>query len=376
MANILIIGALPRSLLNFRGELIKKMISDGHSVTAMSAPASEEEVKKINKLGAKFISFEVDRNGVNPFQDIRTLISLRAAIKKNNTDIVLSYTIKPVIWGGIALFGIKKVKFFALITGLGFAFDDIGLVGKNLKKIVSFLYKISLINATKVIFQNHDDMNMFIENKICQLNKCFVVQGSGVDAKHFSYSTLPDSEPSFILIARLLQSKGVKVYVEAAKIIKDIYPAVKFKLLGPTDPSPDGISKKDVDKWHAEGWIEYLGETENVKPYLESSHVFVLPSFYGEGLPRTIIEAMAIGRPIITTDNVGCRDTVVDGYNGFLVPIKDAAVLVEKIVWMLNNRDQWQSFGNASRKIVEDKFDVHLINQKMLDVMNLSNKEN
>lgn len=375
MASIFIIGALPRSLINFRGELIRTLVDNGHTVTAMSAPASDKEINRINELGAEFIPFKVNRNGLNPFQDIRTFLSLRAAIKDNAPDIVLSYTIKPIIWGGIALFGIKKPLFFALVTGLGFSFDGVGIVRKILKKIVISLYKLSLLKATRVIFQNHDDEGVFIENKIIQKNKCSVVSGSGVDTKCFSYSVLPNAEPTFILIARLLHGKGIEIYVDAAKIIKRIHPSVKFKLLGPMDPSPDGISKSDVDKWHSEGWIEYLGETEDVKPYLESSHVFVLPSFYGEGLPRTIIEAMAIGRPIITTDNVGCRDTVVDGYNGFLIPIKDAAALANKILWMLSNRNQWQSFGNASRKIAEEKFDVHLINEKMLSIMNISNKD-
>lgn len=371
MKKVVLIGALPESLTNFRGPLLQEFVDLGLDVYAMAAPASEEQRAHLKALGVTFIEFPVQRNGLNPIQDLKTWWVLRRELQNINPDLVLAYTIKPVIWGGLALTGNKKVKFYALITGLGFAFQGQGPVRNLLKIAVSSLYKYSLMKASSVIFQNKDDQELFIARGIVPSSKSHIVNGSGVDTGHFSPARSFDGAPTFLTMARLLAEKGLRVYADAARRVKQTFPHVKFKLLGAPDPSPDGIPLDEVMRWDAEGVVEYLGETNDVRPHLAACHVFVLASYYGEGLPRTIIEAMAMGKPILTTDNVGCRETVIPGENGFLVPVKDANALAERIIWFIEHQDDWQRMGDASRKLAVEKFDVKKINAKMLKIMGL-----
>ena len=365
MTHIVIIGNEAKSISHFRGDLIRAMILSGHRVTALSAPTSIDQIRQIEASGAQFRPYPVQRNGLNPLRDIQTFFALRKAFKELKPDIVLAYTIKPVIWGGLATTGLNGVSFFALITGLGFAFQGTGMMRKGLTKTVSLFYQASLKHANGVIFQNNENRDEFIRRHIARPEKCSVVAGSGVDLSHFSEADFPESAPTFLCIARLLGEKGLREYAQAARIVKQHYPDAVFRLLGTPDPSPRGIPLTEIQKWQGQGLVEYLGETNDVRPYFADSHVFVLPSFYGEGLPRSILEAMAVGRPVLTTNNVGCKETVVQGENGFLVPIKDAETLAERMIWFIEHRDQWQRMGQASRRMAEERFDVHKINEKI-----------
>ncbi len=371
MAHIVLIGALPESLTNFRGDLIRALVSAGHRVTAMAAPASAEEVQAIHSLGAVFLPFPVLRNALSPWGDMQTLLALRKAFRELKPDTVLAYTVKPVVWGGIALFGRSEVKFFALITGLGFAFQGQGLLRMMLTRLVSWLYRIGLAKAAGVIFQNTEDREVFVSNRLVPASKCFVVASSGVDVSRFNVAQMPATAPAFLLIARLLGEKGLREYAHAARLVKRLYPDTVFRLLGPQDPSINRIPMQEILSWQAEGIVEYLGSTTDVRPYITNCHIFVLPSFYGEGVPRTIIEASAMGRPILTTDNVGCRDTVIPGENGFLVPIRDFEALADRMIWFIKHRDQWPRMGKASRRIAEERFNVQNVNNEMLRIMNL-----
>lgn len=372
MSHFIIIGNEPSSLLNFRGDLIRAIVSSGHRVTAMSAPASTEQIQKIEALGSQFRSYPVQRNGLNPLRDIQTFIALHKSFHELKPDIILAYTIKPVIWGGLAAKGLNDLSFFALITGLGFSFQGTGMMRKALTQAASLLYRASLKNANGVIFQNNENRDEFINRHIAQPEKCSVVAGSGVDLSYFSEAKFPESAPTFLCIARLLGEKGLREYAQAAKTVKQCYPDAVFRLLGPPDPSPDGIPLDEVYEWQKKGIVEYLGMTNDVRPHLAACHVFVLPSFYGEGLPRSILEAMSTGRPILTTDNVGCKETVVQGENGFLVPVRDAASLAERMIWFIEHRDQWQRMGQASRRMAEERFDVHKINAQLIEMMGLN----
>lgn len=371
MIHVVIIGNVSCSLLNFRGDLIRAVVSSGHRITAMSAPASPEHIQKIEALGTQFRSYPVQRNGLNPMRDIQTFFALRKSLNELKPDVVLAYTIKPVIWGGLAAKGLNGVSFFALITGLGFSFQGTGMMRKALTQTVSLLYRASLKNASGVIFQNNENRDEFINRGITQSKKCSVMAGSGVDLSYFSEAKFLASAPTFLCIARLLGEKGLREYAQAAHIVKQRYPDAVFRLLGSPDPSPDGISLTEIHEWQNKRLIEYLGVTNDVRPYLYDSHIFVLPSFYGEGLPRSILEAMAVGRPILTTDNVGCKETVVQGENGFLVPVRDAEALAERMIWFIEHRDQWQRMGQASRRMTEERFDVHKINAQLLRIMKL-----
>lgn len=372
MKKIVLIGALPDSLTNFRGELLKEFVNTGAEVYAFAASATEEQSMKIKNMGVAFVEFPVQRNGLNPFKDLKTYWVLRNKLKEINPDVVLAYTIKPIIWGGLALAGNKTAKFYALVTGLGFAFQGESLKRRLLTKAVSLLYKASLARAAGVIFQNGDDLNVFSSRGIVSEKKCHIVNGSGVDTSHFSPQESQEKSPTFITVARLLVEKGLRIYAEAARKVKQKYPDAVFRLLGSPDPSPDGIPMSEVLQWQNDNIVEYLGETNDVRPHLASCHIFVLASYYGEGLPRTIIEAMAVGKPILTTDNVGCRETVTNGQNGFLVPIKNADVLAEKMIWYIEHKHEWKRMGDASREMAVELFDVNKVNSQMFKIMEIS----
>ncbi|BBL87596.1 glycosyl transferase [Vibrio rotiferianus] len=370
---VIVIGALPQSLVNFRGELIKTIQRSGMTVVAMASGVSSEQRNELNDLAQYYIDYPVSRNGLNPFQDSQTLYALLCIFKKNQPDVVLAYTIKPIIWGGVAARVARVNSFYAMVTGLGYAFQKGGLAKTTLNSLVKFLYRTALKNSKGVIFQNRDNMQVFIDEGIVPQDKCFLVNGSGVDLGHYHVSPLPP-KPHFLLIARLLGDKGIREYVKAAEIVKQKYPEAVFELVGPEDPSPDGIKLEEVNKWVSSGAIEYSGATTDVRPFIENCSIYVLPSYH-EGMPRTVLEAMAMGRPILTTDVPGCRETVVNGENGWLVEKANVEQLAERMIWFIENHDQWPVMGNKSYIMATEKFDVHKVNAEILKIMGLSDEK-
>ncbi|PCK33603.1 glycosyltransferase family 4 protein [Pseudoalteromonas piscicida] len=367
---VTIIGALPSSLVNFRGELLKALKSKGASVTAMANGATEGERAGVLNYTDKYLDYPVARNGLNPAKDLLTLKKLYAYFNSEQPDVVLAYTIKPIIWGGLAarLSGVKG--FYALVTGLGYAFQPAGFSKKILIFIVRTLYKVALKRAKVVIFQNPDNLDVFVKQGIVPRCKCRLVNGSGVDLEYFKKTPLSD-KPTFLLIARLLGDKGIREYAQAAKRVKLLYPDAIFNLVGPEDPSPDGIKIEEVLKWHEEGIITYHGATKDVRPFISESNVFVLPSYH-EGLPRTVLEAMAMGRPILTTDVPGCRETVANGHNGWKVEKANVQQLYEKLLWFIENVEQWETMGENSYQSAKDKFDVHKVNRDIVEIMGMA----
>lgn len=367
---ICIIGALPESLVNFRGDLIRSLVQAGHRVTAMAAHCSSEQAAAIEMLGATFQSFPVQRNRLNPLSDVKTLLVLHRKLRLLNPDVVLAYTIKPVIWGGLAARMLPHVRFFALVSGLGFAFHGRGIIRRVLTWGVTFLYRLALRQAAGVIFQNLDNCGEFVAREIVSADRCSVVNGSGVDLERFSVRPLSESGIVFLMIGRLLGEKGFREFAKAAEQVKALYPQSVFRIIGSDDPSPDGIPIDEVRSWQEKGWIEYLGSKKDVRPYLSDCHVFVLPSYH-EGMPRTVLEAMAMGRAIITTDAPGCRETVVNGENGYLVPIKTVDELVNAMLCFIKEPDLVRRMGVCSRRIAEEKYDVHRVNELMLKEMGI-----
>ncbi len=368
-----VIGALPSSLVNFRGQLLLALSKRCSSVFALASGANEKESKAINNLSVKYSDYIVSRNGLNPATDIVTLIVLSLFFKKNKPDLVLAYTIKPIIWGGLAARFTNVKSFYAMVTGLGYAFQKGGVAKNLLNVLVKFLYRSALKKSKGVIFQNRDNMQVFIDEGIVPKEKCFLVNGSGVDLSHYSLSPLP-STPHFLLIARLLGDKGIREYVQAAQLVKQKYPEAVFELVGPEDPSPDGIKLDEVYQWTESGVIKYSGATTDVRPFIENCAIYVLPSYH-EGMPRTVLEAMAMGRPILTTDVPGCRETVIDGENGWLVEKANAEQLAEKMIWFIETQDKWQAMGKSSHDMAYEKFDVHKVNAEILKIMGLSNEK-
>lgn len=371
MSRVVVVGAYPQSLINFRGDLLRALVAAGHHVTAMSAEAGPGELAQLGAIGVRFRSFPVLRNGISPLTDIRTWRALRSAFSDLNPDVVLAYTIKPVIWSGIALKGTSRPRFYALVTGLGFAFQGGGLLRRSLRRLVVALYRTALVRASTVVFQNSGNRDAFVTAGIVPLEKCAVVNGSGVHVGRFGVAPLPATGTVFLTIGRLLGEKGFREFAEAARRVKAVHPDAVFRLVGQQDPSPDGIPQAEIRRWEEAGWIERVEGTSDVRPFLSQCHVYVLASYH-EGMPRTVLEAMATGRPILTTDVPGCRETVIAGENGCLVPMRDAAALADRIIWFIEHRDEWQRMGARSRALAEERFDVHKVNGELMRIMGVA----
>ncbi len=370
--NVFIIGVVPSSLVNFRGELIKAIKKKSHQITALAGSEEPEVTDFLKKNNVNFIAYPVKRKNISPSSDLKTLNQLKKIFQKEKPDIIIAYTIKPIIWGGLASFFVPKSHFYAIIEGTGYTFQGTSWQRRLLTYIVSKLYCLALKKATKVIFLNPDDIADFVKRKIISKHKTCIINGIGVDLDFYNQTPLPSkNQITFLTIGRLLGEKGFRKYVEAAKIVKSKYIDINFQLIGEEDSSSDAIPINEVRHWHQKGWIEYLGTTNDVRSYISNSHIFVLPSYYREGLPRTLLEAMSMGRPILTTDNVGCRETVIPGENGYLVPKADAQALAERMIWFIENRDQWERMGKRSRELAEEKYDVHKINAQLMEIMGL-----
>ena len=369
MAKIVIVSHYALSLINFRGELIKALAAAGHRVITLGPEAGFES--ELAAIGAEYRQIPLQRTGTNPAKDMSTVYTLTKLLKKINPDVVLSYAIKPVIYGSLAasLAGISNI--YSMITGLGYVFTGESIKQKILFHLIYPIYKSALSKNKIVFFQNPDDLKLFRDLKlVSSKGRQIIINGSGVDISHFAYSPPPTEPISFLLMARLIWDKGIGEYVEAARNLKSRYPKVSFKLLGPFDSNPAAIKSTDVERWEKEGIIEYLGETRDVRPYLASASIYVLPS-YREGTPRSVLEAMSMGRPIVTTDAPGCRETVQEGVNGFLVPIKDVVALEKAMERFILNPELIPEFGLASRRIAEEKYDVRKVNKIIIEAMGL-----
>jgi glycosyltransferase involved in cell wall biosynthesis len=358
----ILISPKNRTTYNFRGDLLKEIINKGYEVI-VTGP-NEECIDKIKELGVRFVRIPLNKNGLSAIADIKYMLSLRTLLKEEKPDITLGYTIKPVIYGAIAakLAGVKNIN--SMVTGVGYVFTAKTLKAKVIRTIVSILYRIGFKCANTVIFQNQDDLKEFVECKLLKREKCKLVNGSGVNMQKFEPAPLPEII-TFFMLSRVMHSKGIREYLEAAKEVKGKYPEVRFMLLGAVENIQDSLRMEDLRPYIDNGIIDYYGETDDVASYYRQCSVYVLPS-YREGTPRTVLEAMAMGRPIITTDAPGCRETVVDGVNGFLVPIKDSVALVEKMEWFITNQNKIKKMGQVSYNLCREKFDIKKVNKDML----------
>jgi len=369
LAKIVIISHYSPSLINFRGDLIRAMVELGHKVICLGPEAGFEQ--PLQELGADYRQIPLHRTGLNPLKDVKTLFSLRKVLRETKPDVVFSYTVKPIVYGSIAAHMAGVRRMYAMIEGLGYVFIGQSLKQKFLRQLVCFLYHKALKYNKAVFFLNPDDMRLFVDNSIVpKAVKPVLLNGIGVNIEKFAFAQPKLSPVTFLLIARLIKDKGILEYVESARLLKQKYPAAKFQLLGPLDINPAAITQEQLERWSKEGIIEYLGKTNDVRPYIAEASVYVLPS-YREGTPRSVLEAMSMGRPIITTDAPGCRETVIDGKNGFLVPVKDVDALKSAMEKFILEPDLISQMGKQSRVIAEEKYDVRKVNRAILKEMGL-----
>ena len=370
---ILLIAGYPNSLLNFRGPLLRALLDKGLEVhvAAPDLPVKSKVRHELEDMGVIVHEVFLIRTSLNPLKDIVTLIQLYRLMSKIKPQFSFGYTIKPVIYGTLAAWFTGVPYRFALITGLGYSFQGMSGQRSFLKKIVLNFYRLAIGKANKVFFQNPDDEALFQSLDIIKPSdqKTVVINGSGIDLSLFSVAPLPRTT-EFLLIARLLGDKGIREYVKAATLVRQHYHDVRFGLVGWIDENPDAIDENELQQWIESGDVQFYGHLDDVKPAIASCSVYVLPS-YREGTPRTVLEAMAMGRPIITTDAPGCRETVVDGDNGFLVPVKAIDELVVAMLKFVEQPGLVSRMGERSRLIAEEKYDVNKVNEHMLMEMGL-----
>ncbi|MFQ2035831.1 glycosyltransferase family 4 protein [Aeromonas veronii] len=361
MVNIAITANTSWYIYNFRKNTILSLIEKGYQVFAI-APIDEYS-GKLEALGCTFKSIEIDQGGTNPFKDVMTFIKFLLVYHEIKADVALNFTPKNNIYSTLAakLHGVKSIN---NIAGLGVLFINESLV----TKLARFLYKFSQCYASKIFFQNEDDRAIFLENKMARQEITERLPGSGVDLKRFTVSpAVDDGITRFLLIARMLFDKGIGHYVDAARIIKEKYgDKVEFYLLGFLDVNnPSSVSKEQMQSWVNEGIVNYLGISDRVEDYIAMCDCIVLPSFYREGVPKSLLEAGSMGKPIITTDNVGCRETVEHGLNGFLCEPRSTnslTIMLEKMINM--GYQQRLRMGNESRRKIEMEFNEEIVIDK------------
>lgn len=371
---IIVVASLGYSLTNFRLELLKRMVANGHQVLAL-APEIEPETKDIlSEFGIETEAFPMARTGTNPFQDFHTVFALRKIYRRFKPDYTLSYTAKPIIYANLVGRLEKVPHRFALFTGLGYAFADERPSGKKwiLRQLSILLYRLSA-KGMKGAFTYNPKETEDIRNfrLIPSSTPVLRVPGSGVDTSLFEAS-VPNTDPiQFLMVSRLLKSKGVSIFVDAVKRLKKRGFHFEAVLLGPEDVSPDAIPKEQLDEWVKEGVVKYLGVTNDVRPFLANSTVMVLPSMYREGIPRSILEAMSSGRAVITSDMPGCAHSIVSNKDGLIVRTGDVAALEKAMSKFINEPSLAVRMGKAGRKRACDTFDVHKVNKILLTTMGL-----
>ncbi len=370
---ILILSSFAFSLVNFRGRLIEAMVREGHEIVAC-APDDDPAVQaQLATLGARYHRTPMARTGSNPVADLLLLLRYARTIARERPDIVLAYTQKPIIYGGMAARLFRRPRFYALMSGLGYVFSPAADHRRMLRAIVARLYRLGVARACAIFVFNGDDRDELIARGIVDSSAPVIeVPGSGVDLTRFTQQPLPEGPPAFLMISRLMRDKGVFEYAEAARRLKEHYPAARFQLLGRLDTdNPTGLSEADLDLWIRHGVIDYIPETRDVRPVLAKATVFVLPSYYREGLPRTLLEAMAVGRALVTTDLPGCREPVMPRRNGYLVPPRNVEALSEAMERFLKDPALAATMGARSRAYAEERFDVNKVNRQIMRAMQI-----
>lgn len=377
---IAIIGSTAYNLYNFRKDFIFACLEQGHQVYVFVSEYDDQWLDIIKNLGATPISYQLSRGGLNPLSDLYSIFQLINKIKEIQPDIVFSYSTKPIIYATLAAYKTNVPYIYGMIEGLGSPFT-IHKHGQSLKtKFIRFvqisLYRLAFPYLDKIIFLNRDDPKDLVHRyNLPHKNNAIEVLGPiGLNLQEYAY-TKWDTEKnlSFIFIARLIAEKGIFEYLEAARIVKEKYPDITFKIIGGLDPeNPTGLKQVQLDQLIETGIIEYAGFVKDVNQRIRESAVFVLPSYYREGVPRSTQEAMAIGRPVITTDVPGCNETVVEGVTGFLIPKWDVNALVKKMIYFIEYPEQVNKMGYQGFLYAKKNFNADHINHRLLQILGMN----
>lgn len=369
--HVVVLGGWARSLVLFRGPLLQALVARGHRVTAMAADETPEVRARLGDMGVAFEPLLLERAGVNPFTDLRTLASLTWRLHRLHPDVVFGYTIKPVIYGNLAARLARVPHRYAMITGLGYTFQGKGLRRESLRYAAASLYRVALTGADALFLQNHDDArDLAVVGAIPRQLPVCVVRGSGVDLEHYSERPLPPWPLRFLFVGRLLREKGFLEFIELARRIRADHPDIRFQVVGGIDPNPTSVDRATVEAWNADGLIDYAGELDDIRPALAANHVLVLPS-YREGTPRSVLEAMSTGRPTIVTDVPGSRDTIVDGVHGLIVPPRDDAALAAAAGRLIADPSLAVAMGARARQRAIELYDARRVASEMIEVMKL-----
>ncbi len=367
---IVVFGNFAPWLINFRGPLLEEMVRRGGTVFACAPHASESIRLKLSEMGINYVHIPLLRDRLNFLHDIKTMVRFYRFLLRIKPDVVFLYTIKPVIYGSIMarIAGVGRIV--SMIEGLGYVYVESTGRKRWVRHLVNVLYKISLKFNSSTIFLNHNDLEYFVQKGILPAIKGVVLNGTGVDLDYFVVEPLP-KQVSFVMISRLISEKGVFEFIKAAELIKKEYSDIQFYLVGWLDENPSSITQKDLDFFVSKKMVNYLGRLDDVRPAIKNASVFVLPSWYKEGFPRTIQEAMSMGRPVITTDIPGCRDAVVHGVNGYIIPAKSITALVNAMKKFIKDPERATRMGQQGRLSAISEFDKSLVAHKILDVINL-----
>ena len=376
---IIVLGNQTKAMSNFWSVLIRRMRKAGHEVVCCAPEGDPAAEAALETLGARVRHYPLDRKGLNPLRDLGTARALVRLFHEEKPDLLFASTIKPVIYGCMAAKVARVPHIYATITGLGYAFEANTFFKKCINRLGRLLYHMALSAAEGVFFQNQDDIRVFRESGILKRTaRVLTARGTGVDTARFAPAPFPnysedgqlDGAPVFLLVARLLEAKGLPEYAEAAHVLKARHPQAHFQVLGPPEQGLGSVSLEQIKAWQADGGIEYLGETRDVRPYVAAAHVLVLPS-WREGTPTSIMEGMSMGRPAVVTDAPGCREVVQNGVNGFLVPLRDPQALASAMETFIVEPQRIGVMGAAGRELALQEFDAEKVAARILEDMHV-----
>ena len=359
---VFLIVTKSQTVLNFRTGLIQELKRNGCEVGIIAQDGDREQ--DIAELGVTFYCVKQDNRGVNPFAILQYQKRIKQILKEESPDLVFTFQLKPNTFGVYAAKAAGVRKVFCMVEGAGDVFNNQSLQWKLVRFVVCLLYRFTFKYAQKVFFLNHDDKAEFIQRKLVDAQKSEIIHGIGVDLEWFACKPVKNHR-TFLMVARMLKTKGVLAFCKCARLVKQKYPDAQFNYIG----AEGTITLADIREYLDDGSVNYLGTTKDVRPYLEDCTFLLLLSSYREGLPMSIMEAESVGRGIITSDNVGCRDTVIDGYNGFLVQKEDYETMAHKCIYVIEHPEEAIRMGANSRTFAEEHFDQKRINTGLCELI-------